>query len=66
MTMPKRAQTKKARLLLPGDVVFDAPTKFKVLEVQNKREGMTRVQIKEHGKPERWTTYQWDDRVRLY
>jgi len=64
--MSRKRQTRQARLLMPGDVIFDTPQKYTVREVQNKRDGMTRVLVKEHGKEEKWIVYGWSDRVRLY
>ena len=62
----RHRQTCQAKLLMPGDVVFDAPEKYTVLEVQNKKGCLTRVQVKQHGKEPKWITYAWSDRVRLY
>lgn len=64
--MARPRQTKQARLLMPGDVIFDAPEKYTVLEVHNKTGCLTRVQVKERGKEPKWITYAWSDRVRLY
>ena len=64
--MARTRQTTQAKLLMPGMVIFDAPQKYKVLEVQNKPEQLTRVHVKQHGKEPQWIAYKWHDRVRLY